>query len=209
MKLSWSQPIICGQGTSGGGSAVVGEDFEGGGQGGGTGGGVLEEGFFGAVGVSADRRAAPTYLDDRVGVGRAGGAVGVAEFTYEGGARRFGLVGGVEAQGIVAGVGGDPPENLLEGVQRQEPVGERGGRGIEAIIAAGAGAQELELGGVEEEDLEADQAGAIGRGNEVVDGGVEATPFPGSPTTIWAMPIWESTGQASVEKSARVHWGVA
>ena len=41
---------------------------------------------------------------------------------------------------------------------------DRGGGGVEPVVAAGAGARDRELGRVEEEDLEPEQAGDVGRG---------------------------------------------
>ena len=113
----------------------------------------------------------------------------------------------VEAQGVVARIGRHPPEDLLVGLQGIGPWIDRGGGRVEPVVAAGAGAQHRELGGVEEEDLEAEQAGDVGRRDQVVDSGVEGE-AAWSRSTL-TMPTCESIGQVSAENSAIVHCGVA
>ena len=66
-----------------------------------------------------------------------------------------------------------PPEVLGVGVQGLLSVIEGDGRGIEAIIATGTGAQLQELWDVESEDLESAQPRNVRWGHEVVDGAVE------------------------------------
>ena len=109
----------------------------------------------------------------RAGVIGAFCSVGVTEVSDEGRFSPLGLALGIDAEKVMTMSRRYPPEVLGVGVQGLLAVIERDGRGIEAIIATGTGAQLQELRDVESEDLESAQPRNVRWGHEVVDGAVE------------------------------------